>query len=297
MSKGKEHVDSNDAVSDDSVNASDASFVSSKDEESELMQGDEPVRMSKSRMKQKQMDEIENLSLNKVEESEEKVTTPVLNSSEAVVIQSGKLPSEELVKEVQKAVPEIQSEEVKEVPTELKAQRGIDRFKQVLNEKKQLESDVENLKEHIRKLEAGVKQYQIEDELAKKIVEHLQVESTKEDKSISAKLDFEQVTTEIRQTVTSFLNSKRGGVDHAGKAILFNDYFSNAFNLYNFAKAYEKNEWDIAIQGIYEALSVPKERDFTLQPIRSRTSTLGSPANESGSPIERISEYLKNMGV
>ena len=54
---------------------------------------------------------------------------------------------------------------------------------------------------------------------------------------------------------------------------------------------------------IYDAIEKPvppkvkRSNSASTQPIRSRTSTLGTPLVHASKPIERITEHLTNMGI
>ena len=181
-----------------------------------------------------------------------------------------------------------------EVSSGIKSRRGCERIQKVINEKRDLEKQVVDLQSMVATLQDAVRKYEIEGKLVGNV---MTIAASQKKPS--------ELVTEAKLQMLKFLNTRSDEIDHTDKAICFNKYMSDPFYMQVFVQSNQPEQWQTMIESIYEAIGRP-EPSFTSvksiainspQPIRARTSTLGTPLASAGNPMDRIAQHLGNMGI
>lgn len=190
--------------------------------------------------------------------------------------------------------PESGNELAKEVLGDIKSKRGCERMQKIINEKRDLEKQIEDLQVTVVSLQDVIQKYEIESKLVGNVMTI--AESQKKPS---------QLVSEAKLQMLKFLNTRSDEIDHIDKAICFNKYMSDPFYMQVFVQNNQPEQWQTMIESIYEAIGRPEPSfggikplaTHSPQPIRARTSTLGAPLASAGNPMDRIAQHLGNMGI
>ncbi|QWD67100.1 hypothetical protein [Polynucleobacter sp. MWH-Aus1W21] len=190
--------------------------------------------------------------------------------------------------------PETSNQLAKEVLGDIKSKRGCERMQKIINEKRDLEKQIEDLQVTVVSLQDAIRKYEIESKLVGNVM--TMAESQKKPS---------QLVSEAKLQMLKFLNTRSDEIDHIDKAICFNKYMSDPFYMQVFVQNNQPEQWQTMIESIYEAIGRPEPSfggvkpiaTHSPQPIRARTSTLGAPLASSENPIDRIAQHLGNMGI
>jgi hypothetical protein len=176
----------------------------------------------------------------------------------------------------------------------IKSKRGCERIQKMVNEKRDLEKQIEDLQCMVTSLQDLIRKYEIEGELVGNV---MSLANTQKKPS--------ELVSEAKLEMLKFLNTRSDEIDHIDKAICFNKYMSDPFYMQVFVQSNQPEQWQTMIESIYEAIGRPEPSfagikpiaTHSPQPIRARTSTLGAPLASAGNPMDRIAQYLGNMGI
>ena len=207
--------------------------------------------------------------------------------------------AEELINRVLNPRPADSSPENNNKPNEeasgdIKSKRGCERIQKIINEKRDLEKQVEDLQVTVVSLQDALRKYEIESQF----VDNTMALTTKQKKPA-------ELVSEAKHQIIKYLNSREDEVDHSAKAQCFYKYLTDPFYMQVFVQTNKPEQWQSTIESIYDSIGMP-EPSFanakitplqTLQPIRARTSTLGAPLASSENPMDRIAQHLGNMGI
>ena len=176
----------------------------------------------------------------------------------------------------------------------IKSKRGCERMQKIINEKRELERQVEDLQCTVTSLQDAIRKYEIESQF----VDNTMALKTKEKKPT-------ELVSEAKHQIIKYLNSREDEIDHTAKAQCFYKYLTDPFYMQVFVQTNKPEQWQSMIESIYDSIEM-QEPDFSnaritpiqhLQPIRARTSTLGAPLASSDNPMDRIAQHLGNMGI
>ncbi|MBT8561906.1 hypothetical protein G6717_04885 [Polynucleobacter paneuropaeus] len=190
--------------------------------------------------------------------------------------------------------PENNNKLNEESSGDIKSKRGCERIQKIINEKRDLEKQVEDLQVTVMSLQDALRKYEIESQF----VDNAMAVSTKQKKPT-------ELVSEAKHQIIKYLNSREDEVDHSAKAQCFYKYPTDPFYMQVFVQTNKPEQWQSTIESIYDSIGMP-EPNFanakitpmqTLQPIRARTSTLGAPLASSENPMDRIAQHLGNMGI
>ena len=176
----------------------------------------------------------------------------------------------------------------------IKSKRGCERIQKMINEKRDLEKQVEDLQCTVTSLQDVIRKYEIEGKLVGNV---MSLANTQKKPS--------ELVSEAKLQMLKFLNTRSDEIDHIDKAICFNKYMSDPFYMQVFVQNNQPEQWQTMIESIYEAIGRPEPSfrnvkpiaTHSPQPIRARTSTLGAPLASAGNPMDRIAQHLGNMGI
>ena len=190
--------------------------------------------------------------------------------------------------------PENNNKPNEEASGDIKSKRGCERIQKIINEKRDLEKQVEDLQVTVVSLQDALRKYEIESQF----VDNAMSVSNKQKKPA-------ELVSEAKHQIIKYLNSREDEVDHSAKAQCFYKYLTDPFYMQVFVQTNKPEQWQSTIESIYDSIGMP-EPSFanakitplqTLQPIRARTSTLGAPLTSSENPMDRIAQHLGNMGI
>ncbi|WP_071461897.1 cell envelope integrity protein TolA [Polynucleobacter asymbioticus] len=190
--------------------------------------------------------------------------------------------------------PESNNKPNEEASSDIKSKRGCERIQKIINEKRDLEKQVEDLQVTVVSLQDALHKYEIESQF----VDNAMAASAKQKKPA-------ELVSEAKHQIIKYLNSREDEVDHSAKAQCFYKYLTDPFYMQVFVQTNKPEQWQSTIESIYDSIGMP-EPSFanakitplqTLQPIRARTSTLGAPLANAGNPMDRIAQHLGNMGI
>ena len=207
--------------------------------------------------------------------------------------------AEELINRVLNPGPADSSPENNNKPNEeasgdIKSKRGCERIQKIINEKRDLEKQVEDLQVTVMSLQDALRKYEIESQF----VDNAMAVSTKQKKPT-------ELVSEAKHQIIKYLNSREDEVDHSAKAQCFYKYLTDPFYMQVFVQNNKPEHWQSMIESIYDSIEM-QEPNFantritpfqSPQPIRARTSTLGAPLASSENPMDRIAQHLGNMGI
>ncbi|WP_048812107.1 hypothetical protein [Polynucleobacter asymbioticus] len=181
-----------------------------------------------------------------------------------------------------------------EASSNIKSKRGCERVQRIINEKRDLEKQVEDLQCTVTSLQDVIRKYEIESKFVGNVMAHVDSQKKPSELVLEAKLQ-----------MLKFLNTRSDEIDHTDKAICFSKYMSDPFYMQVFVQSNQPEQWQTMIESIYEAIGRPEPSfggikpmaTHSPQPIRARTSTLGTPLASAGNPMDRIAQHLGNMGI
>jgi hypothetical protein len=188
--------------------------------------------------------------------------------------------------------------------------RSENRFQKIINTNRNLVKENQTLKAKVEKLLDEVHGYQIEGELVESILDTQErVKRKAPARNLlerHLKPDPFNLVNEAKQEIFKYLSTREDEIDHPFKSALFLKYIQDPFYMNMFVQNNQISQWWGTIDSIYNAIDMPppdwskakitqyKERP---QPIRARTATLGAPVANSKEPMDRIAQYLGNMGI
>ena len=190
--------------------------------------------------------------------------------------------------------PENNNKPNEEASGDIKSKRGCERIQKIINEKRDLEKQVEDLQVTVVSLQDAIRKYEIESQF----VDNTMALTTKQKKPA-------ELVSEAKHQIIKYLNSREDEIDHSAKAQCFYKYLTDPFYMQVFVQTNKPEQWQSMIESIYDSIEM-QEPNFantkitpmqTLQPIRARTSTLGAPLASSENPMDRIAQHLGNMGI
>jgi hypothetical protein len=190
--------------------------------------------------------------------------------------------------------PDTNGEEKEPVIGNIKSKRGRERIQKIINEKRDLEKQVEDLQVTVVSLQEAIRKFEIESNLVGNVMT-----------LSNANKKPSELVSEAKLQMINFLNTRSDEIDHIDKAVCFNKYMSDPFYMQVFVQNNQPEQWQTMIESIYEAIERPEPifanvkpiARHSPQPIRARTSTLGAPVASSGNPMDRIAQHLGNMGI
>jgi predicted double-glycine peptidase len=208
-----------------------------------------------------------------------------------VVVESGKRLIERLLG-AGTASPATTADDEPEL--EVKSKRGVERIQKIMQEKRTLEKQVEEMQVTILGLQDVVRKYEIESRLVENVMNTTEGQKSKP-----------ELISQARTTMMEYLQSRNNEIDHAAKVECFNKYLADPFYMQIFVQNNKPEDWQSTIEFIYNAIEMtnipirPTRLSFLkgAQPIRARTATLGTPLMTADNPIERITQHLGNMGI
>jgi hypothetical protein len=208
-----------------------------------------------------------------------------------VVVESGK----RLIERLLSAGTEGSTAPADDEPeTEIKSKRGVERVQKIMQEKRTLEKQVEEMQVTILSLQDVVRKYEIESRLVENVM------NTTEGQKSNPEL-----ISQARMKMLEYLQSRNNEIDHAAKVECFDRYLADPFYMQIFVQNNKPEDWQSTIEFIYNAIEMtnipirPTRESFLkgVQPIRARTASLGTPLTTADNPIERITQHLGNMGI
>jgi len=190
--------------------------------------------------------------------------------------------------------PDADGSVIQDVSDNIKSKRGCERVQRIINEKRDLEKQVEDLQCTVTSLQDVIRKYEIESKFVGNVMAH--ADSQKKPS---------ELVSEAKLQMLKFLNTRSDEIDHIDKAVCFNKYMSDPFYMQVFVQNNRPEQWQTMIESIYEAIERPNpsiacirhSASQSVQPIRARTATLGAPLTNSEQPMDRIAQHLGNMGI
>ncbi len=190
--------------------------------------------------------------------------------------------------------PDADGSVIQDVSDNIKSKRGCERVQRIINEKRDLEKQVEDLQCTVTSLQDVIRKYEIESKFVGNVMAH--ADSQKKPS---------ELVSEAKLQMLKFLNIRSDEIDHIDKAVCFNKYMSDPFYMQVFVQNNRPEQWQTMIESIYEAIERPNpsiasirhSASQSVQPIRARTATLGAPLTNSEQPMDRIAQHLGNMGI
>lgn len=108
---------------------------------------------------------------------------------------------------------------------------------------------------------------------------------------------YEKTVKDAAGAMEAYLETRKNEVDHTARMKVISDHFRNPANLQKFVSTYRPEQWAATVQMMYDNIQVPKAAAPGPQPIRSRPATLGTPATNAATPIDRIAQRMDSMGI
>lgn len=108
---------------------------------------------------------------------------------------------------------------------------------------------------------------------------------------------YEKTVKDAAGAMEAYLETRKNEVDHTARMKVISDHFRNPANLQKFVGTYRPEQWAATVQIMYDNIQVPKAAAPGPQPIRSRPATLGTPATNAATPIDRIAQRMDSMGI
>ena len=135
-------------------------------------------------------------------------------------------------------------------------------------------------------------------ELAKyrKQQQEVQQRQQVQQQSVQQQQEFQQQVQQAAQSMEAYLQTRAQEIDHPARMKVITEHFKNPANLQAFVTTYQPHQWGATIKMMYENIQVPRAA-ASPQPIRSRPATLGNPAPNAASPIDRIAQRMESMGL
>ena len=190
--------------------------------------------------------------------------------------------------------PDADSNVNQDPSSNIKSKRGCERVQRIINQKRDLEKQVEDLQCTVTSLQDVIRKYEIESKLVGNV---MTIADSQKKPS--------ELVSEAKLQMLKFLNTRSDEIDHIDKAICFNKYMSDPFYMQVFVQNNQPEQWQNMIESIYEAIGRPEPSFGNIkpiathnpQPIRARTTTLGAPLASAANPMDRIAQHLGNMGI
>ncbi len=108
---------------------------------------------------------------------------------------------------------------------------------------------------------------------------------------------YEKTVKDAAGAMEAYLETRKNEVDHMARMKVISDHFRTPANLQKFVSTYRPDQWAATVQMMYDNIQVPKAAAPGPQPIRSRPATLGTPATNAATPIDRIAQRMDSMGI
>jgi hypothetical protein len=108
---------------------------------------------------------------------------------------------------------------------------------------------------------------------------------------------YEKTVKDAAGAMEAYLETRKNEVDHTARMKVISDHFRNPANLQKFVGTYRPEQWAATVQMMYDNIQVPRAAAPGPQPIRSRPATLGTPATNAATPIDRIAQRMESMGI
>lgn len=135
-------------------------------------------------------------------------------------------------------------------------------------------------------------------ELAKyrKQQQEVQQRQQVQQQSVQQQQEFQQQVNQAAQSMEAYLQTRANEVDHPARMKVITEHFKNPANLQKFVSTYRPEQWADTIRLMYDGIHIPRQASAP-QPIRSRPASLGTPAPNAASPIDRIAQRMESMGL
>jgi len=109
--------------------------------------------------------------------------------------------------------------------------------------------------------------------------------------------EYQQQVQQATQSMEAYLQTRANEVDHPARIKVITEHFKNPENLQRFVSTYQPHQWADTVRLMYDGIHIPRQASAQQQPIRSRPSTLGAPAANGASAIDRIAQRMESMGL
>lgn len=109
--------------------------------------------------------------------------------------------------------------------------------------------------------------------------------------------EYQQQVQQATQSMEAYLQTRANEVDHPARIKVITEHFKNPENLKRFVSTYQPHQWADTVRLMYDGIHIPRQASAQQQPIRSRPSTLGAPAANGASAIDRIAQRMESMGL
>lgn len=109
--------------------------------------------------------------------------------------------------------------------------------------------------------------------------------------------EYQQQVQQATQSMEAYLQTRAAEVDHPARIKVITEHFKNPENLQRFVSTYQPHQWADTVRLMYDGIHIPRQASAQQQPIRSRPSTLGAPAANGASAIDRIAQRMESMGL
>ena len=109
--------------------------------------------------------------------------------------------------------------------------------------------------------------------------------------------EYQQQVQQATQSMDAYLQTRANEVDHPARIKVITEHFKNPENLQRFVSTYQPHQWADTVRLMYDGIHIPRQASAQQQPIRSRPSTLGAPAANGASAIDRIAQRMESMGL
>ena len=117
-----------------------------------------------------------------------------------------------------------------------------------------------------------------------------------EQQTVQERQQFQQQVQQAAGSMEAYLATRAQEVDHPARMKVITEHFKSPDNLQRFVSTFKPDQWPAAIQMMYDNIQVQRPASAP-QPIRSRPSTLGAPAANGASAIDRIAQRMESMGL
>ena len=118
-----------------------------------------------------------------------------------------------------------------------------------------------------------------------------------EQQSVQQQQEFQQQVQQATQSMDAYLQTRANEVDHPARIKLITEHFKNPENLQKFVSTYQPHQWADTVRLMYDGIHIPRQASAQQQPIRARPATLGNPAPNAASPIDRVAQRMESMGL
>lgn len=115
--------------------------------------------------------------------------------------------------------------------------------------------------------------------------------------TVQQQQEFQQQVQQAAGAMEAYLATRANEVDHPARMKVITEHFKNPANLQAFVTTYRPEQWAATVKMMYDNIQVPRASQPNQQPIRSRPATLGTPAANAASPIDRVAQRLESMGL